>query len=110
MLFPDGVDRFHGFADAVEGCISVAADRGAVRRALGAPTRPGGTGQPIGVLVDRFWDRYDFPRYSLRFDYEGQDGMIHHVTVMTSECARELNADMRERSAAAEQGDEADER
>jgi hypothetical protein len=96
MLFPAGVDGFGAFGEPIEGRLPVASARPSVHGALGAPSRTGGSGQALGVLTDYFWDRYDFERYHLRFDYESADGAIRLVSLMSKACARKLNADLRD--------------
>ena len=96
ILFAPGVDGFGGFVEPIEGRLPIASHRPDVHAALGAPSRTGGGGKSSGVITDYSWDRYDFERYHLRFDYESEAGAIRVVYLMSQACARDLNPDLRE--------------
>jgi hypothetical protein len=96
ILYPAGVEGFGGFLDPIAGRVPISSPRPSVQRALGAPSRSGGTGNAVGVLTDYFWDRYDFERYHLRFDYESAGGAIRMVSLMSTQLARDLNPDLRD--------------
>jgi hypothetical protein len=93
FLYPGGRDGFSQFQDKIERQVSMSATRTQVRSVLGTPSWAGG-GAPVveNTLVDYHWDRFDFETYSVRFDYEEEQGEIRLVSVMTRELMLELNA------------------
>jgi hypothetical protein len=97
ILFPGGVEGFHAFPDQVEGRLTIACDRAAVRNTLGLPSQSGGGGpQILAVLTDYPWDRYDLHSYSLRFDYLSAEGPVRIASLMTAELAAQLNPSLRQ--------------
>ncbi len=91
FLFPGGRDGFGEFQDAIESQVSMSSTRSEVRSILGLPSWSGGGGPAImNTLVDYHWDRFDFETYSVRFDYEEEQGGIRLVSVMTRELMLQL--------------------
>ncbi len=92
ILYATVSDGFRPFPEPIEGRVPLASTRADVRAQLGHPTKSGGGGPPIAqVIVDYEWDRYDFPAYSVRFDYDTSTGSIRHASVMTRAVMLELN-------------------
>lgn len=83
MLYPGGVEDFSRYPHEIEDGLSLSSARADVRAVLGTPAATGGGGPPLlNVLVDYHWDRYDRDGYSVRIEYDEEQGQIRLITLM----------------------------
>ena len=73
---------FSCFAGEFESALDTKTKRGRLHEVLGAPSSTGGDGK-VGKygIVDRWWDRWDREKYSLRFDFEADAASIYVVSL-----------------------------
>jgi hypothetical protein len=74
------------------GRVPFASTRGDVLRRFGEPSVSGGamTSQFLGP--QGAWDRFDYPRFSLHFQYAVGTDRVNLVTVMTADAARRVSS------------------
>jgi hypothetical protein len=76
----------------LDGLVPFASTRGDVLRRFGEPSVSGGEMISPFLGPQGAWDRFDYPRFSLHFQYAAGTDRVKLVTVMTADVARRVSS------------------
>jgi hypothetical protein len=82
-FYSEGYEGYHAYEGELPGGVRFGDSKEAVRNKLGVSSKNGGGNKAVG-RVWPYWDRYDFPDYSVRVQYDSKS-RVDMVTLIWEE-------------------------
>jgi len=82
-FYSEGYEGYHAYTGELPGGVKFGDSKKIVRGKMGTPSKSGGGNKAVGKVWP-YWDRYDYPGYSVFVQYDRKE-RVDMVTLMWSE-------------------------